>query len=200
MLRCGSPPIPSTRPTGRCCRRHRSARTAIETTLLFFELEWAALSEERAEELLAGEGLDFCRHYLRNLRRYRDHLLSEPEEKILSEKALTGAGAWTRLFEELTSAIEVSVPGGDVPARRWGAGEKVALDVALSRLALPDREVRRATAEAVTAALAPGCARGRSCSTRCSRTRRPTTACAATPTGWRRATSQTRPATSPCRR
>ncbi len=30
------------------------------------------------------------------------------------------------------------------------------LDVALSRLALPDREVRRTTAEAVTAALAPG--------------------------------------------
>ncbi len=46
----------------------------------------------------------------------------------------------------------------------------------------------------------PGCARARSCSTRCSPTRRPTTACAATRTGWRRATSPTRPATSPCRR
>ncbi len=34
--------------------------------------------------------------------------------------------------------------------------ENVALDVALSRLALPDRELRRAAAEAVTAALAPG--------------------------------------------
>ena len=65
--------------------------TAIQTTLLFFELEWAALSDERAEALLAGEGLDFCRHHLRKLRRYRDHLLSEPEEKILAEKALTGA-------------------------------------------------------------------------------------------------------------
>src|SRR5262249_37057622 len=56
--------------------------TAIETTLLFFELEWAALDDERAEQLLAGEGLDFCRHHLRNVRRYREHLLSEPEEKI----------------------------------------------------------------------------------------------------------------------
>src|ERR1700730_3939944 len=52
--------------------------TAIETTLLFCELEWAALAEERAEELLAGEGLDFARHHLRNVRRYRDHLLSAP--------------------------------------------------------------------------------------------------------------------------
>ena len=86
------------------------------------------------------------------MRRYREHLLSEPEEKILAEKALTGASAWTRLFEELTSAIEVSCPRA---AGRRG-GETVALDVALSRLSLADREVRRTTAEAVTAALAPG--------------------------------------------
>ncbi|HTZ88598.1 MAG TPA: M3 family oligoendopeptidase [Solirubrobacteraceae bacterium] len=119
--------------------------TAIETTLLFFELEWAALEDEQAEQLLAGDGLDFCRHHLRNVRRYREHLLSEPEEKILAEKSLTGASAWTRLFEELTSAIEVQLPE-----------DKVALDVALSRLALPDRETRRVAAEAVSEALAPG--------------------------------------------
>ncbi len=150
--------------------------TAIETTLLFFELEWAALSQERAEELLADPGLDFCRHHLRNVRRYREHLLTEPEEKILSEKSLTGANAWTRLFEELTSAIEVELPSrvhppkaGDAAGRVGGTGdgegaggdgaggtERVALDVALSRLALPDREVRRTAAEAVTAALEPG--------------------------------------------
>ena len=150
---------------GALLQKAQERATAIETTLLFFELEWAALSDERAEELLAGEGLDFCRHHLRNVRRYRDHLLSEPEEKILSEKALTGAGAWTRLFEELTSAIEVELPrtgGGDGRGEGGpcdggaGVGEKVALDVALSRLSLPDREVRRTTAEAVTAALAPG--------------------------------------------
>jgi len=127
--------------------------TALQTTLLFFELEWAALADERAEELLSGEGLDFCRHHLRNVRRYREHLMSEPEEKILAEKALTGASAWTRLFEELTSAIEVTLPGGDDDAP---SGENVALDVALSRLALADRELRRTTAEAVTEALAPG--------------------------------------------
>jgi oligoendopeptidase F len=136
--------------------------TAIETTLLFFDLEWAALDDARAEELLSGEGLDFCRHHLRNVRRYRDHLLSEPEEKILAEKALTGAGAWTRLFEELTSAIEVQLPAqgatGENGVQQAGAddGETVALDTALSRLSLPDRETRRSTALAVSEALAPG--------------------------------------------
>ncbi len=136
--------------------------TQIETRLLFFELEWAALPDERAEELLAGAGMEFCAHHLRNVRRYREHLLSEPEEKILTEKSLTGAGAWTRLFEELTSAIEVTLPAtGASPAAASAqdadaTDEKVALDVALSRLSLADPEVRRTTAEAVTAALAPG--------------------------------------------
>ncbi len=133
---------------GALLQRVQEQETAIQTTLLFFELEWAALTDERAEELLAGDGLNFCRHHLRNVRRYRDHLLSEPEEKILAEKALTGASAWTRLFEELTSAIEVELPA-DV-------GGTVALDVALSRLSLAGREARVSTAEAVTAALAPG--------------------------------------------
>jgi oligoendopeptidase F len=130
---------------GALLQKVQEQETAIQTTLLFFELEWAALSDERAEQLLSGEGLEFCAHHLRNVRRYREHLLSEPEEKILAEKSLTGASAWTRLFEELTSAIEVDVDG-----------EQVALDVALSRLALPDPDARRTTAEAVTAALAPG--------------------------------------------
>jgi oligoendopeptidase F len=133
---------------GALLQRVQEQETAIQTTLLFFELEWAALSEERAEELLASDGLDFCSHHLRNVRRYREHLLSEAEEKILAEKSLTGAGAWTRLFEELTAAIEVQL-GAD-------EGGTVALDVALSRLSLADREARRTIAEAVTASLAPG--------------------------------------------
>ncbi len=148
---------------GALLQRVQEQETAIQTTLLFFELQWAALSDERAEELLSSDGLEFCRHHLRNVRRYRDHLLSEPEERVLAEKALTGASAWTRLFEELTSAIEVELPADSISANGSagsdGAGDadgKVALDVALSRLALPDREVRRTSAEAVTAALAPG--------------------------------------------
>jgi oligoendopeptidase F len=143
---------------GALLQRVQEQETAIQTTLLFFELEWAALTDERAEELLAGEGLAFCGHHLRNVRRYRDHLLSEPEEKILAEKSLTGASAWTRLFEELTSAIEVTLPGtsGGEEEGGTGAREKLALDVALSRLSLADRDVRRTTAEAVSAALAPG--------------------------------------------
>jgi oligoendopeptidase F len=127
-------------------RVHEQA-TSVETKLLFFDLEWAAIDDERAAELLASDGLDTSRHHLQTVRRYRPHLLSEPEERIMSEKAVSGRDAWTRLFSELTSSISVEVPDADEP---------VALDVALSRLMSNDREIRRSTAEAVTEALQPG--------------------------------------------
>ena len=130
---------------GALLQRVQERATEIETKLLFFELEWAALDDGRAEELLAEPGLDFCRHHLRSARRYRPHLLTEPEEKILAEKAIASEGAWARLFGELTSALRVRLDS-----------DEVTLDIALSRLQSPDREVRRTTAEAVSAALEPG--------------------------------------------
>jgi oligoendopeptidase F len=132
---------------GALLARVQERATAVETKLLFFELEWAAVDDARADELLEAGGLDTTRHHLRTLRRYRPHLLTEPEEKVMAEKGLTGRDAWARLFSELTSAIRVELAEGE---------EGVPLDVALSRLASPDRDVRRTTAEAVTAALEPG--------------------------------------------
>jgi oligoendopeptidase F len=119
--------------------------TQINTKLLFFDLEWAALDDTRAEELLADERLAFARHHLRSQRRYRPHLLSEPEEVVLSEKSVTGAGAWVRLFEELTASLRVPLDGADL-----------SLEGALARLQSPDGDQRKRAAEAVTAALAPG--------------------------------------------
>ena len=123
----------------------QEAGTEIETKLLFFELEWAAVGDERADELLADEDLAFAAHHLRSARRYRPHLLTEPEEKILAEKAITSQAAWGRLFGELTAALTVPLDG-----------EEVKLELALSRLQSPDRDVRRSAAEAVSGALEPG--------------------------------------------
>lgn len=130
---------------GALLQRVQERATAIETQLLFSELEWAAVPDERADELLAADELDFCRHYLREQRRYRPHLLSEPEERVMTEKAVTGRGAWARLFTEQIAGVRVPLDD-----------EETTLDAALSRLASPDREERRAVAEAVTTALEPG--------------------------------------------
>jgi oligoendopeptidase F len=129
---------------GALLQRTQERATEIETKLLFFDLEWAALDDARAEELLKADGLDFCRHYLRSARRYRPHLLTEPEEKVLSEKSISSESAWGRLFGELVSALRVDLD------------DQVPLEVALSRLQSPEREERRTAAEAVSEALEPG--------------------------------------------
>jgi len=130
---------------GALLQRVDERSTEIHTKLLFFELEWAALDDERAAELLQAPGIDLARHFLRSARRYRPHLLSEPEEKILAEKAIASRGAWSRLFGELVAALRVNLDD-----------EELNLDLALSRLQSPDRDVRRTTAEAVSEALDPG--------------------------------------------
>ena len=132
---------------GALLQRGRELGAEIETLLLFFDLEWNELPEERADELLAHEELSFCRHYLGTLRRYRPHQLSEPEERVLTETGVTGASAFRRLFTEQTAAIQVELPDTDSP---------VALEEALSRLHHPDRASREEAAAAVTAALRPG--------------------------------------------
>ena len=63
---------------------------------------------------------------------------------MLTEKAVTGRNAWQRLFEEQVSAITVELDGDEVP-----------LEAGLAQLHSPDRAVRQAAAEAVTAGLAP---------------------------------------------
>ena len=130
---------------GALMQRVQERSTAIATKLVFFELEWAALDDDRVEELLADPRLEFCAKHLRAERRYRPHLLTEAEEQVLTEKAVTGRSAWARLFGELSSAIEVPLPDGPVK-----------LESALALLSHPERDVRRRTAEAVTAGLEPG--------------------------------------------
>jgi oligoendopeptidase F len=130
---------------GALLQRIQERSTEIETKLVFFELEWAALDDAQAEQMLSSPELDFCAHHLQSLRRYRPHLLSESEEKLLAEKSISSSSAWGRLFGELVSALQVDLNGEEEP-----------LDVTLSRLQSPDRDERRSAAEAVSGTLAPG--------------------------------------------
>jgi len=123
----------------------RERYAAIETSLLFFALEWAAAEDAAAEALLADQELERYQHWLESVRRYRPYLLSEPEEKIVTEKTVSGSSAWSRLHSELLSALRVSLDG-----------DEVSIETALARLFRPERHTRREAAEAVTAALGPG--------------------------------------------
>ena len=131
---------------GALVQRVREALAAIETQLLFFELEWTAIDGAKAEALLSGasEDLDFAAYHLRTVRKRKPYLLSEPEERILAERRITGEQAWARLFEERDSAMEVELDGEPVP---WS--------VAYNQIDDASSEKRLAAVVAMTEAMEP---------------------------------------------
>ncbi len=131
---------------GALLQRVQERVSEIRNALLFFELEWVAVPADAADTLLAEPALARRRHFLASMRRYRPHLLTEPEERILEETANTGRRAFGRLFDEILSGMRFSV-------RANGKTEDLGEEEVLARLYAPDREVRRAAASALTAGL-----------------------------------------------
>ncbi len=105
----------------------------IRRDTLFFEIEWTKLEDSRAEELASGPLLSKYGHYLLSLRRYKPHLLSEPEERILAEKEPAGASAWGALFDKMLGQL------------RFGERKRTEPEL-LSDIYSPDREVRKRAA------------------------------------------------------
>src|SRR2546428_4263205 len=71
--------------------------------MLFFDLWWQKLDDASAARLLAAAG--DCAYHLESLRRFKDHALSEPEEKIINVKSVTGRRALVGLYDILTSGL-----------------------------------------------------------------------------------------------
>jgi oligoendopeptidase F len=132
-------------PRGALVARITEKGAALDTQLLFFGLEIADLSDEAADALLASPELERWQHWVKSLRKFRPYLLSEPEEKIVTEKTVSGVSAWGRLYEELLGALRVQLDGAEI-----------SFEEAMSRLYSADRGVRHASSEAITEALEPG--------------------------------------------
>ncbi len=116
--------------------------TAISSDLIFFTLELNRLEDRVLEQKLAGSAaLARWRPWLRDLRVFRPHQLSDELEKLLHEKEVTGRSAWNRLFDETVAGMTVDV-----------AGERLTVSAALNRLSDRDRAVRAAAAKGVSEA------------------------------------------------
>ncbi len=127
-------------------QRTEQQLTEIQNLVLFFELEWSRVDDVTAQALLDDPQLATHRHYLEQVRKYRPHLLSEPEERIVNEKDLTGPSAWARLHTEITSSLTFSV-------ERDGTPRDHTLDEVLALFHHPDRDLRRRGHDALYAVL-----------------------------------------------
>ena len=73
----------------------------VENRSMFFSLWWKELDDENAKRLMSNSG-DY-RYYLEAIRLYKPHTLSEPEEKVMNIKNITGANALTNLYDSITN-------------------------------------------------------------------------------------------------
>jgi len=87
---------------------------AISTHLLFFSLELNRLEDPQVEDAARAPELARYRPWLRDLRVFRKHQLSDEVERLLHEKYVTGRAAWNRLFDETIAGLRFHVDGRDM--------------------------------------------------------------------------------------
>jgi oligoendopeptidase F len=83
----------------------------LSNRLLFFSLWWKDLPDDAAARLMSGSG-DY-RYWLEEMRHFKPHTLSEPEEKIINLKNVTGYNALATLYDTITNryTFKVEVDG-----------------------------------------------------------------------------------------
>ena len=73
----------------------------LENRVLFFNLWWKDLDDTSASRLMDSSG-DY-RYYLEEIRHFKPHTLSEPEEQIVNLKNVTGSNALVTLYDSITN-------------------------------------------------------------------------------------------------
>jgi len=92
----------------------REKVTDISARTLFFTLELNRLEDERLAELLATPSLKRYRPWLRDIRAFRPHQLSDEAERLIHERSVAGSQAWIRLFDETLAALRFPFGGKEL--------------------------------------------------------------------------------------
>jgi oligoendopeptidase F len=111
--------------------------TDISSRTLFFALELNRIDDAALDRQLADPGAKRYRPWLRDVRAFRPHQLSDELEKLLHEKAVAGRNAWVRLFDETMASLRFDVEG-----------KKLTSTEVLHLLSHKNRDTRRNAAKA----------------------------------------------------
>jgi len=83
----------------------------LQNQTLFFSLWWKELDAGKAEKLMSIS--DGYHYWLEEMRHFKPHTLTEPEEKIINIKDVNGSDALVRLYDSITNryVFKVEVDG-----------------------------------------------------------------------------------------
>ncbi len=123
---------------GRFHQTVQERATDISTETLFFTLELNRLDDAVLGRQLESPATGRYAPWIRDLRAFRPHQLSDEVEQLLHEKSVTGRAAWVRLFEETVADLRFPVDG-----------KALTLADVLNALTDHDRAVRRKSAKAL---------------------------------------------------
>ena len=79
----------------------------MQNRVLFFSLWWKAQDDETAKRLMRNAG-EF-EYYLQQIRNFKPYTLTEPEEKIINIKDVTGSSALQNIYSSITDRYEFEV-------------------------------------------------------------------------------------------
>lgn len=111
----------------------------ISTELLFFTLELNRIPEDDLQAKLGDPALAHYAPWLREVRAFREHQLSDELEQMLHEKYVSGRAAWTRLFDETMARLRFPLDG-----------ETLTMSEVLDRLSHRDGAMRKKAAESLS--------------------------------------------------
>ncbi|MBF0356292.1 MAG: M3 family oligoendopeptidase [Alphaproteobacteria bacterium] len=123
---------------GRFSQTMQERATDISTHTLFFTLEINRLDDAVLDKNLKDPDAARYAPWLRDLRVFRPHQLSDDLEKLLHEKEVTGRSAWMRLFDETMARLKFPIEG-----------KEVSITQATDLLSDPDRARRQMAGRAI---------------------------------------------------
>ena len=118
----------------------------IRKNLIFYFLSWNKISEKRAKEIYSNPILRKYSHLLKSERKYKNFMLTEPEEKILDKKSITSSKAFNRLFDQTLNNLKFEMK----------LKNKISVlteTEVLSLLYDKDRKIRKSAAKSLTIGL-----------------------------------------------
>src|SRR5215813_5611136 len=112
--------------------------TTATTHLLFFVLELNRIDDAKLEAAMREPKLAYYRPWLEDIRKEKPYQLEDRVEQLFHEKAVTGYGAWNRLFDETIARLQFKV-----------GRQSLAIEPTLSLMQDSDESKRKAAAEAL---------------------------------------------------
>jgi oligoendopeptidase F len=120
----------------------RESLSQFESQLIFFTLELNQIDDKKLANFLKNPDLKKFQPFLRDIRAFKKHELTQDLEKFSLEKNITGRAAFVRLFDETVNNLKFALD--KQPGKQILNSQEI-----FNLLSSPDEKVRKNAAKAI---------------------------------------------------